>query len=233
MAKEKRKRKKVKRRALSLFLAAALVVSGINLPASAVTVYAEETSGNPEIEGGGDETDTNIDSGTCGTNVTWTYDKAAKKLVISPTGKNGVIDGYSNETGMPWNQYREEIEEIVIEDGEDEAGVSTIGLAVFSQSTALKRLTISDSVRKIDYTAFKGCAALQELVIPKNVQIIEHSAFRGCGALTNITVDEQNPTFSSGEGYNAIIKTADNTLVRGCSQTMLPEGVTGIGKYAF
>ena len=59
MAKEKRKRKKVKRRALSLFLAAALVVSGINLPASAVTVYAEETSGNPEIEGGGDETDAN------------------------------------------------------------------------------------------------------------------------------------------------------------------------------
>ena len=51
MAKEKRKRKKVKRRALSLFLAAALVVSGINLPASAVTVYAEETSGNPEKRG--------------------------------------------------------------------------------------------------------------------------------------------------------------------------------------
>ena len=60
-------------------------------------------------------------------------------------------------------------------------------------------------------------------MIPKNVRIIENTAFMGCGALTNITVDEQNPTFSSGEGYNAIIKTADNTLVLGCSQTMFPE----------
>lgn len=48
-----------------------------------------------------------------------------------------------------------------------------------------------------------------------------------------LSVHPVNPVFDSREDCNAIIKTADNTLVVGCTNTVIPSSVTGLAEGAF
>ena len=59
------------------------------------------------------ETETDI-SGTCGNNLIWTLSENNSILTISGTGE---MDGYYEGNWSPWHQYREDIQEIVIENG--------------------------------------------------------------------------------------------------------------------
>ena len=58
-------------------------------------------------------------------------------------------------------------------------------------------------------------------------------AFHECSSLTSIVVAEENEVYDSRNGCNAIIKTSSNTLIQGCSTTIIPDGVTSIGSSAF
>lgn len=51
--------------------------------------------------------------------------------------------------------------------------------------------------------------------------------------LDSIFVKSENPTYDSRENCNAIIETASNTLLLGCTNTVIPNSVTSIGKSAF
>ena len=62
---------------------------------------------------------------------------------------------------------------------------------------------------------------------------ISYHAFSDCNSLTSIKVDEENVTYDSRNGCNAIIETATNTLIVGCKNTIIPNSVTTIGSYAF
>ena len=55
----------------------------------------------------------------------------------------------------------------------------------------------------------------------------------GCSSLTSIIVATGNTIYDSRNGCNAIIETSSNTLILGCSATVIPESVTSIGDYAF
>jgi len=55
----------------------------------------------------------------------------------------------------------------------------------------------------------------------------------GYSALTNISVDENNKVYDSRENCNAIIETACNELIAGCSATVIPNSVQKIGFNAF
>ena len=88
-------------------------------------------------------------------------------------------------------------------------------------------------MKSIGYEAFEFCSSLNSIVIPARVTEIGESAFVGCSALTSIIVAEGNPRYDSRENCNAIIETATNTLIRGCSQTIIPESITEIGEEAF
>lgn len=46
-------------------------------------------------------------------------------------------------------------------------------------------------------------------------------------------VDSNNKDYDSRNNCNAIIETASNTLIVGCKTTVIPNGVTSIGNYAF
>ncbi len=81
--------------------------------------------------------------------------------------------------------------------------------------------------------AFYCCEALTTIHIPESVTAIGDKAFYGCIALTAITVDKNNRHYDSRENCNAIIETKRNTLIAGCSKTIIPESVTSIGKGAF
>ena len=58
-------------------------------------------------------------------------------------------------------------------------------------------------------------------------------AFDYCSRLTSIIVAEGNAKYDSRNGCNAIIETSSNTLIVGCSSTVIPESVTSIGGRAF
>lgn len=102
-----------------------------------------------------------------------------------------------------------------------------------------KNTLIPNTVTGIGSSAFTGCSGLTSIKIPKSVTNIadngdySENPFVGCSGLTNITVESGNSTYDSRDGCNAIIKTADNVLVSGCKNTIIPNSVTAIGVEAF
>ena len=74
---------------------------------------------------------------------------------------------------------------------------------------------------------------IKSVSIPEGVTSIGYFAFSGCSNLTAITIDANNKVYDSRNNSNAIIETNSNTLILGCSATIIPEGVTSIGYFAF
>ena len=108
------------------------------------------------------------------------------------------------------------------------SSLKKIGRWAFA-NTSLTSLELPEGLEEIGLNAFQA-HELKEIFIPKNV---EHVA--GClgGNLETIHVDEENPTYDSRGGCNAIIHTASNTLTAGCWGTTVPAGITKIGDNAF
>ena len=119
--------------------------------------------------------------------------------------------------------------------------LTTIGEGAFSNNPGITSISIPSSVTTIGDGAFSSCG-LTSIVIPASVTSIGDTqdglyglpgAFNSCSNLTSITVEAGNPVYDSRNNCNAIIKTATNTLVQGCNNTVIPSGVTSIGNDAF
>lgn len=93
-------------------------------------------------------------------------------------------------------------------------------------------VSIPESVTTIEEGAFTGCG-ISSIFIPKSVTRIGETSFSSCSYLTTIIVDPENRVFDSRDNCNAIIETVSNTLIQGCSNTIIPASVTTIGEYAF
>ena len=113
------------------------------------------------------------------------------------------------------------------------ASVTSIGDAAFCGCSALSSFTIPSSVTSIGNYAYEGCDALLSVVIPKTVTSIGDNPFDYCWALKSIKVESGNPNYDSRDGCNAIIETASNRLISGCSKTTIPPTVTALGKDSF
>lgn len=111
-------------------------------------------------------------------------------------------------------------------------GVTSIGKNAFCSCKNLASLTIPNSVISIGESAFHG-SGLTSIIIPDGVTSIGEGAFGGCNNLKQITVALGNPTYDSRNNCNAIIETATHTLIAGCQNTIIPNGVTSIGDSAF
>lgn len=112
-------------------------------------------------------------------------------------------------------------------------GVKDIGAYAFSWCESLMSITIPNSVTTIGASAFSGCRGLLSVVVGKGVTHIGRYAFNYCDKLSSIIVNDGNQTYDSRSKCNAIIETATNTLVQGCSTTIIPNSVTAIGECAF
>ena len=111
--------------------------------------------------------------------------------------------------------------------------VSSIGSAAFGCCSGLTSITIPNSVTSIGDYAFYDCSGLTSITIPNSVTSIGFSPFEGCSGLTSIIVSSGNSQYDSRDNCNAIIETSSNTLIAGCNNTIIPNGVTSIGKSAF
>ncbi len=111
-------------------------------------------------------------------------------------------------------------------------GVTTVEGQTFYDCTSLTSITLPSSVMTIGQYAFKRCYSLKSINIPQSVTSIGIEAFYECG-LSSIVVENGNRVYDSRNDCNALIETASNTLIKGCANTIIPEGVTTIGKKAF
>ena len=127
---------------------------------------------------------------------------------------------------------------------------------MFDNCTALKNVSLPNSLQKIGSYAFYGCSSLTSVNIPSSVTTIGYCCFNGCDKLSTIKVSPANPYFSTdGKAifnkdktvlYTAIPVTSYNipSTVRklgssafndqkDMTSATLPEGLVSIGSYAF
>ena len=111
---------------------------------------------------------------------------------------------------------------------------NTIEIGEFAfMRTDISSFDIPEAVVKVALPFFYG-TKVSTLHIPKNVTTLTASYFMGNQAtLSSITVDANNAKFDSRNNCNAIIEKESNTLLLGCKNTTIPDGVTSIGEYAF
>ncbi len=154
------------------------------------------------------------------------------KTVTLSKNIGGIREGSFNECTR--------LESIVIPNG-----VKFIGKQAFASCSSLSSIDIPETVEEIGEQAFTDCSSLTQLFIPKSVvnfkinkddnwwQYSYRSFIYGCNSLTSLVVDKDNPVYDSRNNCNAIIETVSNTLIVGCTATMIPEGITAIGLRAF
>ena len=111
--------------------------------------------------------------------------------------------------------------------------LTKIGGSTFEYCAGLTSIVIPNSVTEIGDYAFYWCTGLTSIYIPKSVTAIGYDAFHGCTGLTSIVVESGNPRYDSRNNCNALIETANNRLILGCNNTIIPNSVTEIGYYAF
>ncbi len=149
------------------------------------------------------------------------------------TGLTSIVIPDSVTSIREWAFYRcTGLTSIVISDS-----VTSIGDCVFFGCTGFTSIVIPDSVTSIGDSAFSDCTRLTSVVIPDSVTSIGNYAFSGCTGLTSIKVDLSNPVYTSrdesGNEINGIIEIASMELISGCNNTIIPDGVTSIGEWAF
>ena len=192
------------------------------LPAASVAAYMAvepwNRFGNVKNQGG-----SVIYHGSCGTNTQYSLDTGTGVLSITGTG---AMTDYSYTGEAPWYVQRANIKSVEIADG-----VTLIGARTFRNCSAITSISISNSVKSINSYAFSNCSGLTSVTIPAGVTSIGLAAFDF--NLTSIVVASGNAKFDSRDNCNAVIETATNTLIMTCKNTVIPNSVTSIGKYAF
>ena len=119
---------------------------------------------------------------------------------------------------------------------EKEAGLVTDLGEVFNEQgeiTSFEELHYFTGLASIGTYAFNGCTSLTSVIIPVNVTSIGVNPFAECSSLTSIVVDAENTKYDSQGNCNAIIETETNTLISGCKNTYIHDGIEAIGQSAF
>lgn len=95
--------------------------------------------------------------------------------------------------------------------------------SAFKGNLSVTKVTIPESVKKIDDYAFSGCGNLTNATIPQGVTEIGNGTFFGCRSLGGITIPE-NVTKISANAFSEC---------SGLTEITIPENVREIGDYAF
>ena len=110
-------------------------------------------------------------------------------------------------------------------------GLVTISKSMFQNNDKLTNILIPNTVTTISQDAFAYCEKLETVQIPNSVTTIQDNPFYNSGKIESVMVEEGNPVYVSEN--NCIINQLTNTVVIGCKNSVIPEGVVAIGPFAF
>ncbi len=99
----------------------------------------------------------------------WDYDSNTKTLTIKSDTENFTADNYKT---VPWNNYKDKTENIVVENG-----VTKIGDFAFCFEQKLTSVTLPDTLTYIGTAAFAGSDTLKSITVPSSVTTIGDNAF--------------------------------------------------------
>ena len=110
-----------------------------------------------------------------------------------------------------------------------------IGDAAFYQCASLDEIHLPESLKRLGNGAFCMCVSLKKIHIPASVRFVmgEDRLLAGCEAVRHISVDTDNKYYDSRENCNAIIETANNRLIEGCENTLIPNTIVSIANKSF
>lgn len=184
-------------------------------------------------------TDTKAETikGELGEEIYCSYDTETKVLQITGTGQmNDYLD-----ISVPWEQYKEEVKEIQIQEG-----ITNIGDSIFTEMFNVEKVDIPDSVTEIGKRAFWNCQSLKTIDLPDQLQSIGDSAFVNCSTLTRVTLPEHatelgKEVFYSCDNLEDItfpsqITEIPSEFLKSCDNLKkidIPKHVTKIGAYSF
>ena len=111
--------------------------------------------------------------------------------------------------------------------------LTSIGESVFFRCTALGKIAIPDGVTELPYRLFFFCTELKEVALGAKTEKIGEDVFHMCGKLERITISESNAHFKSAADGRFLLNNTGDTLVLGCQDGAIPDGVKKIGGKAF
>lgn len=153
-----------------------------------------------------------------------TLDTDTGVFTVSGSGRGA---GYSNSTTKraPWyTTYRNQIKNVVIENG-----VVEIGAYWFYNCTNLQSVTIADSVDTIGDCCFRSCSSLQNITLPKNCSWYYKELFLDCTSLKWAVMPESNNT----SNYNGALPDGTFSGCTSLEQVYIGSGHTAINTKAF
>jgi len=117
-------------------------------------------------------------------------------------------------------------------------GYRVIGIAPYAfmgveDLSGITALNMPDCLEYIGGNACSFMTGLTVLRFPPALKTIEGQAFEGCVNVGAIKVSSDNTTLDSRGNCNAVIVTADNALILGCKNTVIPEDVVELTNVAF
>lgn len=167
---------------------------------------------------------TTVNSGSCGQNVTWNFDKNAGTLSVSGTGemKNYHSSLYLSKQETlypaPWSDFASEIKTVVIS-----PGITNIGSYAFYGCSNLVAVSIPNGVSRIESSVFEGCSNLATISIPSSVTYMGATVFARCSSLETISISDS----VSFIGYG---------IFAGCERLehiTIPASITELYSYSF
>ena len=155
--------------------------------------------------------------------------KTIRQINISPDNEK-----FSSKDGVIYNKDRTRLvfvpKSLKTTCFEIPQGVKTISHSSFRGCTSISKVVISDSVEEVNDWAFQF-SSIQEVIISKGLVKISGNPFVGCEQLRNISVDIDNPCFSSVDG---ILLDKEHTRIihfpyaKDVSRLVIPDGVQKI-----
>lgn len=233
-----------KRRILSILTALALVL-GLCTPLGGLLLEAEAA----EIVAQGD---TSVQG-----DIHWELDSEGT-FTLSGDGRPPMVSASMQIT--PWDDYKDQIRRVVIEDGvwntgeysfsdctnltevELASSVTTIGDGAFSGCTGLTSIRFPDTLDHIGSGAFSGCTGLTELACPNSLEDIGSWAFARCTGLTEVVFPAHasvgTQAFTACEGLRKVVLPDKNAVGQSAfafctslTEVYWPLGLTSADQY--
>ncbi len=108
--------------------------------------------------------------------------------------------------------------------------LTTIEDYAFANCMKLEGVELKDNVTRLGRFVFDECKNIKYISIGEGLQNIDTSHFHLCTGIESIIVDIDNPEYYSSN--NCLIAKYGG-LIKGCNNSMIPDGVTSIAGYAF